>query len=113
MADTRTDPQYKLRLPADLKARIEAEAEANNRSMNAEIVNRLENSFGNDAGRLLIPTGDGRTIAVSRGIIDQIVRSILTYAPGEEELIDEADPSKEPGHRSKAATKSKRRILLD
>ena len=40
-----TDPQYKLRLPADLKDKIKAASEENHRSMNAEIVARLENSF--------------------------------------------------------------------
>lgn len=36
-----TDPQYKLRIPPDLKEQIENAAKANNRSMNAEIVARL------------------------------------------------------------------------
>lgn len=40
-----TDPQFKLRLPANLKDRVEEAAGANNRSMNAEIVARLESSF--------------------------------------------------------------------
>lgn len=40
-----TDPQFKLRLPAELKEQIEQAAEENNRSMNAEIVARLESSF--------------------------------------------------------------------
>lgn len=39
------EPPYGLRMPPDLKARVKAAAEANNRSMNAEIVARLENSF--------------------------------------------------------------------
>lgn len=41
-----TDPQYKLRFPPKLKERIEEAAKASGRSMNAEIVSRLENSFG-------------------------------------------------------------------
>lgn len=41
----RTDPQYKLRMTEDLKAKVEEAAKANNRSMNAEIVARLEASF--------------------------------------------------------------------
>ncbi len=39
---TQTDPQFKLRLPAELKERISALAARNNRSINAEIVNALE-----------------------------------------------------------------------
>ncbi|WP_137279220.1 Arc family DNA-binding protein [Pseudomonas rhizoryzae] len=40
-----TDPQYKLRLPAELKNSIEFAAIQNHRSMNAEIVARLTESF--------------------------------------------------------------------
>jgi|26BtaG_2_1085354.scaffolds.fasta_scaffold00049_27 hypothetical protein len=40
-----TDPQYKLRLPADLKEKIKQASEENHRSMNAEIVARLQESF--------------------------------------------------------------------
>lgn len=40
-----TDPQFKLRLPASLKVAVERAAAENNRSMNAEIVSRLERSL--------------------------------------------------------------------
>lgn len=40
-----TDPQYKMRLPPELKERIAESAKAHNRSMNADIVSRLEQSF--------------------------------------------------------------------
>ena len=43
---TREDPQMKLRLPADLKDQLAALAEANGRSLNAEVVVRLEESLG-------------------------------------------------------------------
>lgn len=42
---TREDPQMKLRLPADLKDQLAALAEANGRSLNAEVVIRLEESL--------------------------------------------------------------------
>lgn len=42
---TQTDPQFKLRFPADLKTRVEHAAAENNRSMNAEIVAALEEKF--------------------------------------------------------------------
>lgn len=61
---TQTDPQFKLRLPADLKNRIEEAAESGNRSMNAEIIARLEGSMLDDpedqirsVNRLLDSTG--------------------------------------------------------
>ncbi|WP_072632656.1 Arc family DNA-binding protein [Granulibacter bethesdensis] len=37
--------QIHLRLPPDLKSRLEAEATKENRSLNAEIVQRLQGSF--------------------------------------------------------------------
>lgn len=41
----RADPQIKLRLPSHLKGRLEAEAARNARSLNAELVTRLEASL--------------------------------------------------------------------
>lgn len=45
-----TDPQYKLRIPPGLKEQIEAASKASGRSMNAEIVARLEASFDVQSG---------------------------------------------------------------
>lgn len=41
----KNDPHFRLRVPAELKARIEATAASNNRSINAEIVARLEQTY--------------------------------------------------------------------
>lgn len=43
-----TDPQMKIRLPVDLKQKIEESAKANNRTMTADIVARLQASFDDD-----------------------------------------------------------------
>lgn len=43
-----TDPQMKIRLPPDLKAKVEQAAVSGNRSMGAEIVARLEASFSGE-----------------------------------------------------------------
>lgn len=40
---------YNLRLPAELKAQIAESAKAHNRSLNADIVLRLQQSFLNDS----------------------------------------------------------------
>ena len=40
----RKDPQFQLRMPQDLKSQVETAATINNRSINAEIVARLEAS---------------------------------------------------------------------
>ncbi|MEH3087688.1 MAG: Arc family DNA-binding protein [Xylophilus ampelinus] len=42
---SRDDPQMKIRLPADLKQKVESSAEAASRTLNAEIVARLTDSF--------------------------------------------------------------------
>ena len=44
----RTDPQFKIRLPEDLKKYIVDIAEHNSRSANSEIVNRLERTRRQD-----------------------------------------------------------------
>ncbi|KAA1182110.1 Arc family DNA-binding protein [Rhizobium tropici] len=44
----REDPQLKLRLTEELKALVTNAAKANGRSVNAEIVSRLESSFSNE-----------------------------------------------------------------
>jgi hypothetical protein len=45
----REDLHFRLRIPEDLKKRIEAYAELNNRSTTAEIVARLSDSVNDDA----------------------------------------------------------------
>lgn len=45
MSANQTDPQFKLRVPPELKAKIEESARLHNRSMNADMVFRLEQTF--------------------------------------------------------------------
>lgn len=45
IAMSREDPQLRIRLPIELKEKVEDSAKNNNRSINAEIVQRLEGSF--------------------------------------------------------------------
>ncbi len=45
MSDKHQTPSYPLRIPAELRARLEDEAKTHKRSLNAEITARLENSF--------------------------------------------------------------------
>ncbi|NDJ59454.1 Arc family DNA-binding protein [Enterobacteriaceae bacterium 4M9] len=46
---SREDPQLRIRLPSELKKQVEDASRANNRSMNAEIVSRLDASFLSNA----------------------------------------------------------------
>src|SRR5271165_3804328 len=50
----RTDPQTNIRLPFELKERLGVAARANTRTMNAEIVQRLEASFSSTGEPLLV-----------------------------------------------------------
>lgn len=45
----RTDPQVNFRIPAELLEKIKVQAAANNRTITAELVSRLELSFGETA----------------------------------------------------------------
>lgn len=45
---SREDPQLRIRLPVELKEKIEEVSKTNARSMNAEIVQRLEASFAEE-----------------------------------------------------------------
>jgi hypothetical protein len=62
--------QLKLRFPERLRIRIEAEAEKNERSMNAEIVRRLEQSFEKDDRAALLKDAAAEAI-------DEALRRIL------------------------------------
>jgi len=50
---SRTYPQMKIRLSPELKASIEESSKKNNRTLNAEITNRLEASF-NDSNQITL-----------------------------------------------------------
>lgn len=53
----RSDPQINIRIPQELKARIEEAAKANGRSMNAELVARLQTTFDFDQSSETIHKG--------------------------------------------------------
>ncbi|MCL6237095.1 Arc family DNA-binding protein [Acinetobacter sp. ANC 5033] len=57
MSSGHLNAQYNLRLPDELKQKIAESAQELNRSMNADIVARLEESFGQKFGDLeSVPT---------------------------------------------------------
>lgn len=49
---SREDPQLKIRLPLELKEKITQSATDHGRSINSEVVARLEESFKHDAGSI-------------------------------------------------------------
>ncbi|EML1065934.1 Arc family DNA-binding protein [Acinetobacter nosocomialis] len=50
MSENQRDPQYKLRWSEDLRDKVMNSAKANNRSINQEIILRLEESFNPPMG---------------------------------------------------------------
>lgn len=70
---TREDPQMKLRLPPELKDRLTASAAFNNRSLNAEVVSRLQESFAvSHAGNKVIKVDE----TVMRAVTDRLLAAI-------------------------------------
>lgn len=62
-----------FRLPLELADKLRESAEASNRSMNAEIVARLEKSFDNDSS-------SGGLITVSMDEFDAVIESAVNRA---------------------------------
>lgn len=69
-----TDPQYKLRLSQELKEKIEAAAKHSGRSMNAEIVMRLEGTFqAHLSGRMeRVRPGEHEVFAAPQDILQKL-----------------------------------------
>lgn len=77
---SREDPQFKLRMPANLRDQAEQSARASGRSLNAEIVARLEASFlGGNASKNLLPANRARELALMarNGLPDEVRRRVV------------------------------------
>lgn len=74
---SRQDPQFNLRIPSELKARVEEAAKENKRSATAEIIDRLKTSLAlHPASIKGIPTADeARKIAAAvRQALPSVIR---------------------------------------
>lgn len=93
----RDDPQFRIRLPADLKAWVENAAKKSNRSLNAEIVQRLEGSrFGGLAADVPASEGlnsDERALIEAWRDISDENRSALRVAIRNARIAAERDAS--------------------
>jgi len=69
--------QYIVRFPHGMRDRIKAEAEQNGRSMNAEIIARIEHSL-NQRADAIISTAEAHLTRIEKNILrfDQIVQSM-------------------------------------
>lgn len=61
-------PDFKIRLPQELKSAIEEAAKTNSRSMNGEIIARLERTFAEDAN----DSGGAGSVADLQRQIDEL-----------------------------------------
>ena len=76
----RTDPQTNIRLPLGLKERLSAVARSNTRTMNAEIVSRLERSFV-DAQAGAVPEDAIKAILETRDMVRKMHQAQLAPSP--------------------------------
>ena len=81
---SRTDPQFKLRMPPALRARVEQAAKASLRSLNAELVFRVEQSF--------------EGVEVARVLSSNPINALLSFLEGY--LLHAAQPPSEPFDRA-------------
>lgn len=63
---SREDPQFRIRLPTELKGKIEQAAKESNRSLNAEIVFRLDASFMDEIPEDALLSADDALQVVAR-----------------------------------------------
>ena len=75
MGDTHKTIQYQLRMPEEMRERLKKSAEQHNRSMNSDIVARLEQSF-NQPQNIALPD------FVKQGLVD-IINTQLANAQKE------------------------------
>lgn len=81
---SRTDPQFKLRMPPALRARVEQAAKASMRSLNAELVFRVEQSF--------------EGVEVARALSSNPINALLGFLEGY--LLHAAEHPSEPFDRA-------------
>jgi VIT1/CCC1 family predicted Fe2+/Mn2+ transporter len=77
---SREDPQFKLRMPAELRAQAEQAAKSSGRSLNAELVARIQSSLITDSSaETLISAARARELALMAraGIPDEIRKRVI------------------------------------
>lgn len=79
---SREDPQFKLRMPPELRLQAEQAAKAAGRSINAELVARIESSFLNSSPQeTLIPAKRAKELALmARTVIPSEIRKRVIMA---------------------------------
>lgn len=84
---SKDDPQFRIRLPEDLRSEIIEQAEKNGRSINAEIVGRLRNSLGWDK---YDPAQMAEDIQMLKRQYDRLMRDLrFQFSDGRDDPINE------------------------
>lgn len=79
---TRNDIQVNFRIPAELKSRLDAAARASGRSLTAELVGRLEDSFlisrpdRDDDESTMVDTTDEMSLALQVALVNMMASSL-------------------------------------
>lgn len=89
MSDQHTTVQYQLRLPEELRDKIKDSAKTHNRSMNADIVARLEQSF--EAKPELVPASSYQALYEEYKINQELLREISLGILKLKESVDKDD----------------------
>ena len=86
MSDQHTTVQYQLRLPEDLRDKIKESAKNHNRSMNADIVARLEASFESNTNQ--VPASKYEALYNEYKINRKLLREISAAVLSLKESVD-------------------------
>lgn len=78
MTDRHQDPSYPLRMPKDLRALLEEAAATSGRSVNAEIVARLRQSFKTQPSQALKQKD---VVAIVKATLDELQQRELLRKP--------------------------------
>lgn len=84
---------FPLRMPAELRDRLEAEAQENGRSVNAEIIDRLQKSWNpqsNTAGSGAVLNPENVKL-IADAVCDAVARRVTQAIPGSLDLWDNKD----------------------
>jgi hypothetical protein len=111
---SREDLHFRLRIPEQLKKRVEASAASNERSMTAEIVDRLERSF--DLGLSLPSDLESRIRRVAKGngrtVEEQALETLKESYPAEMFTVEQLLVSYRIQLASEAISADKRDELI-
>lgn len=89
----RDDPQMKIRLPEALKTLVEASAKDFGRSLNAEIVHRLEQSFNPQPGQ---PFDMKQYLQLKQDILSELLVEIGKRKAEPDGLVPLERPTRKP-----------------